>query len=227
MELVVVMGLMALFFFVAAPRFMPRMFESRLETSARRLATATRYLHTQTALTRSEATLHIDVTSNEYWVTKPAEENDEELEQDELEMFGSDPEDFHFEFEDDTSFDSDGTVLGIEFDLDKLIEGDEPEEEEMTTVFIARTTLPEGVRFAGLLMPNAEQSDDTTDFEIQYGLFGLKERAIIVLADDRGKKLSVRLDPVLGESTVETPDGRVLDALGIKQDGDRAGWQEF
>ncbi len=218
-----VMGLLTLFFFIAAPRLMPRMFESRLETSARRLATATRYLHTQTALTRSEATLHIDVTSNEYWVMKPKPaDGDDELEQDELEMFGSDPEDFHFEFEDDTSLGGDGTVLGIEFDLDELIEGDEPEEEEMATVFIARTALPEGVRFAGLLMPNAEQSDDTTDFEIQYGPFGLKERAIIVLADDRGKKLSVRLDPVLGESTVETPDGRVLDALGIRQDGDRA-----
>ncbi len=225
-ELVVVMGLVAMFFFVAAPRFMPRMLESRIQTAARRLATATQYLHAHTALMRSEATLHIDVTAQEYWVTTPHVEDEGEGEGEGVEIDGGWAE-TDVSFEDEDFFGSDGTVLGIEFDLDKLIERDEEEEDEMRTAFIARTTLPEGVRFAGLVMPNAKPGDEMTEFEIKYGPFGLKERAIIVLADNSGRKLSVRLDPVLGESFVEGAEEGVLSALGGKLGGDELPWPEF
>jgi len=213
MELVVVMTIIAMLFFVAAPRFMPRLFEARIDTAARRLASATKYLHAQTALTRSTATLHIDVAANEYWVTTPYV--DEKLGPEE-EMAGWTEDQIDVDFRDDEFVGSDGTVLGMEFDLDELIDGDEVEEEEMTTEFIARTALPKGVRFAGLLMPNTRPSEETTEFEIEYGPFGLREAAIIVLADDDNRMLRVKLDPVLGESSVGDVDDSVLDALGIK-----------
>ena len=224
MELVVVMGLIAMFFFVAAPRFMPRMLESRIETAARRLATATQYLHAHTALMRSEATLHIDVAAREYWVTTPLVEDEGEGETTEIVGGWSKTE---VSFEDEDFIGSDGIVLGIEFDLDKLIEEEEEEEEEMRTAFIARTVLPDGVRFAGLVMPNARPGDQMTEFEIEYGPFGLKERAIIALADDSGRKLSVRLDPVLGESFVESTGEGVMSALGERPGGDELPWPEF
>jgi len=235
MELVVVMGLIAILFFAAAPRFMPRMLENRIQTAARRLATAAQYLHAHTALTRSEATLHIDVAANEYWVTTPVVEGggEDEGEGESGEMAGGWGKtdgwtETDVNFEDENFLGSDGRVLGIEFDLDTLIEGDdEEEEEEMRTAFIARTTLPQSVRFVGLLMPNAEPGDEMTEFEIKYGPFGLKERAIIVLADDRDRKLSVRLDPVLGESFVENTEEGVMSALGGMPGGDELPWPEF
>jgi len=237
MELVVVMGLIAILFFAAAPRFMPRLLENRIETAARRLATAAQYLHSHTVLTRSEATLHIDVTANEYWVTTPlvedeSEDEDEGEGESEKMAGGWGKTDAwaktDVSFEDENFLGSDGKVLGIEFDLDKLVEGDEEEEEEeMHTAFIARTTLPQGLRFVGLLMPNAEPGDEMTEFEIKYGPFGLKEQAIIVLADDRDRKLSVRLDPVLGESFVENTDEGVMSALGGTSRGDNLPWPEL
>ena len=232
MELVVVMGLIAILFFAAAPRFMPRLLESRIETAAQRLATATQYLHAHTALTRSEATLRIDVAANEYWVTTPFVEDEGEGENEGMAGGWAKTDGWaetDVNFEDENFFGSDGKVLGIEFDLDKLIEGDDEkeEEEEMRTAFIARTTLPQGVRFVGLLMPNAEPGDEMTEFKIKYGPFGLKERAIIVLADDHGRKLSVRLDPVLGESFVENTEKGVLSALGGMPGGDELPWPEF
>ena len=218
-ELVVVMALISMLFFVAAPRFMPRLLEHRIETAARRLATAAKYLHAQTTLTRREATLHIDVAANEYWVTTPV--LDDELDPAD-EIAGVAEGDMDLDLEHLAG--SDGKVLGIEFDLDKLIEADDVEEEEMTTAFITRTVLPAGVRFAGLLMPNSDSPEDTPEFEIKYGPFGLKEAALVVLADERGRQLSIRLDPVLGESTVQEPDDRALAALGMETGGDATQW---
>ena len=225
MELVVVMGLIAMFFLVAAPRFMPRMLETRIQTAARRLATATQYLNAHTALMRSDATLHIDVAAREYWVTTPFVEGDGEGEVEVAEAKKSWSA-TDVSFEDENFFGGDDSVLGIEFDLDQLIEGDDDEEEEkeMRTPFIARTVLPQGVRFVGLVMPNAKPGDEMTEFEIKYGPFGLKDRAIIVMADDNGRKLSVRLDPVMGESFVEGADDSVLSALGDKPGGDELPW---
>jgi len=226
MELIVVMALITMLFFVAGPRFMPRLLETRIETSARRLAAMTKYLHAQTVLTRRDATLHIDRVANEYWVTAPPVE--EELEPEvEMALGGPEVEMDEVDLDAEHMIGSDGLVLGVEFDLDQLIEGDEVEEEEMTTAFISRTALLDGVRFTGLLMPNADPPDDTTEFEIKYGPFGLTEAAIIVMADERGRQLSVRLDPVLGESRVEVPDERVLDALNEGAGRGEVGWPGF
>jgi prepilin-type N-terminal cleavage/methylation domain-containing protein len=221
LELVVVLAIMSMMMLITAPKFLPRLFETRLETSARRFAAMTKYLHAHTALAGGEATLHIDVAAGEYWVTTPPLEEDE-LEEDEQD--GATPK-FGLTTEEDIDFEidlggpvarGDDTVLGLEFDLDKLIDGnDEDEEVEMTTSFIARTKLIDGVAFAGLLMPGAEADRNETEFEIEYGPFGLKVAAYIVLEDKAGKKLGIRLDPVLGQSSVEVPDGALMSALGL------------
>jgi len=79
----------------------------------------------------------------------------------------------------------------------------------------AEELLPEGVFFAGLLVPNGEANRDKTQFEIRYGPFGLTTAALIVLKDNRGKMLAVKLDPVLGNSSVEVPDPDLLAKLGL------------
>ncbi len=223
-ELVVVLAIISMLLMATAPRFLPRLFETRLDTSARRLAAMTTYLNAYTALSSGEATLYIDVEAGQYWVTTPPPEDEKKSDdqrQGAAPEFGSTtstemakPVDFGIDLGQPDMGPDD--VLGIEFDLDKMIDqNDKKEQVELATPFIARTSLAEGVFFAGLLVPNGEANRDKTQFEIRYGPFGLTTAALIVLKDNRGKMLAVKLDPVLGNSSVEVPDPDLLAKLGL------------
>ena len=69
MELIVVMFILGIVLMVAAPRLTPFLTETRLDTSARQLATFCRYANAQAILTKTYMVLHIDIDTGEYWVT--------------------------------------------------------------------------------------------------------------------------------------------------------------
>ena len=68
-ELAVVILVLGIVLTVAAPRLTPFLMETRLDSSARQLATFCRYTHAQAVLTRTYLMLHIDIDAGEYWVT--------------------------------------------------------------------------------------------------------------------------------------------------------------
>lgn len=68
-ELGVVILIIAIVFMVAAPRLAPFLTATRLDSSARQLATFCRYLNAHAVLTKSYFTLHMDTKGGEYWVT--------------------------------------------------------------------------------------------------------------------------------------------------------------
>ena len=72
LELSLVILIMGIVLMVAAPRLAPRLTETRLDTSARQLATFCRYLNAQAVLTKVHYTLQIDIDAREYWVTTVA-----------------------------------------------------------------------------------------------------------------------------------------------------------
>ena len=198
-ELVVVMAIIALVFFIAVPRFAPRLNETRLQTSARTLASFARYAHGHAALTRKNVTLHIDTVNNEYWVTTPIEEEEETWDLESLV-----PE-----------IDSSVEVLGARFDLDEegSDEDDEEEGEEIFTTFLQRRSLPEGIAFAGIEFggtgipideeEEAEKLEALEEYEIEYTPLGLKQAATVYLADDDGGEMTIIFDPISGDTRAE------------------------
>ena len=68
-ELAVVILILGIVLMVAAPRLTPFLMETRLDSSARQLATFCRYTHAQAILTKTYLVLHIDIDAREYWVT--------------------------------------------------------------------------------------------------------------------------------------------------------------
>jgi prepilin-type N-terminal cleavage/methylation domain-containing protein len=196
-ELVVVMAIIALVFFIAVPRFAPRLNETRLQTSARTLASFARYAHGHAALTRKNVTLHIDTVNNEYWVTTPIEEEEETWDLESLV-----PE-----------MDSSVEVLGARFDLDeeRSDEDDEEEGEEIFTTFLQRRSLPEGIAFAGIEFGGfavaADEEEDVEEaleeYEIEYTPLGLKQAATVYLADNDGGEMTIIFDPISGDTRAE------------------------
>jgi prepilin-type N-terminal cleavage/methylation domain-containing protein len=69
LEICAVMLIIGIVFSVAIPRLVPRLAETRLDTSARQIATFCRYLNAQAVLTKVQHTLYVDVDAGEYWVT--------------------------------------------------------------------------------------------------------------------------------------------------------------
>ncbi len=73
-ELAVVILVLGIVFMVAAPRLTPLLTETKLEASARQLATFCRYANAQAVLTKINLALNIDVDGGEYWLTTFVEE---------------------------------------------------------------------------------------------------------------------------------------------------------
>ncbi len=69
LEICAVMLIIGIAFALAAPRLVPRLAETRLDSSARHIATFCRYLNAQAVLTKVQHTLYVDVDAGEYWVT--------------------------------------------------------------------------------------------------------------------------------------------------------------
>ncbi len=68
-ELAVVVLIIGILFTVAAPRLAPFLTGTRLESSARNLASLCRYVNAQAVLGKVYLALHIDIDTGEYWVT--------------------------------------------------------------------------------------------------------------------------------------------------------------
>ena len=68
-ELAVVILVIGIVFMVAAPRLTPFLMGTKLDTSARQLATFCRYANAHAVLTKTYLALHIDMDTREYWVT--------------------------------------------------------------------------------------------------------------------------------------------------------------
>jgi prepilin-type N-terminal cleavage/methylation domain-containing protein len=68
-ELAVVILILGIVLMVAAPRLTPFLTETKLDTSARQLATFCRYANAQAVLTKTYLSLHIDIDAGEYWLT--------------------------------------------------------------------------------------------------------------------------------------------------------------
>lgn len=71
-ELGVVILIIGILFMVAAPRLAPFLTETRLDASARQLATFCRYLNAQAVLSKTYLALQVDTDAGEYWVTTVA-----------------------------------------------------------------------------------------------------------------------------------------------------------
>ena len=68
-ELAVVILVLGIVLMVAAPRLTPFLLETRLEASARQLASFCRYTNAQAVLTKTHLVLNIDIDEREYWLT--------------------------------------------------------------------------------------------------------------------------------------------------------------
>ena len=68
-ELAVVILIIGILFMAAAPRLAPFLTGTRLESSARQLATLCRYVNAQAVLGKVYLALHIDIDTGDYWVT--------------------------------------------------------------------------------------------------------------------------------------------------------------
>lgn len=68
-ELAVVILVLGIVLMVAAPRLTPFLMETRLEASARQLASFCRYTNAQAVLTKTHLVLNIDIDTREYWLT--------------------------------------------------------------------------------------------------------------------------------------------------------------
>ena len=69
LELCFVIVIIATLLMVVAPRLTPFLTGTRLDSSARHLATFCRYLNSQSALTKTYMALHMEIETGEYWVT--------------------------------------------------------------------------------------------------------------------------------------------------------------
>jgi prepilin-type N-terminal cleavage/methylation domain-containing protein len=68
-ELAVVILIIGILFTVAAPRLAPLLTGTRLESSARNIASLCRYVNAQAVLSKAYLALHFDIDTGEYWVT--------------------------------------------------------------------------------------------------------------------------------------------------------------
>lgn len=68
LEVCAVLLIVGIAFMVAAPRLIPVLTGTKLDTSARQLATFCRYLNAQAVLTKVHHRLNIDIDADEYWV---------------------------------------------------------------------------------------------------------------------------------------------------------------
>ncbi|MBI3990642.1 MAG: type II secretion system protein [Candidatus Omnitrophica bacterium] len=75
-ELVVVVSIVGLFLAIVTPRLVDRLFEVRLEGTARQISSMISYLHNQAAVTKKRHRLYYDFANNAYWSEK--EEDDAE-----------------------------------------------------------------------------------------------------------------------------------------------------
>jgi len=69
LEICVVLLIIGIALMVVAPRLIPVLTGTRLDTSARQLATFCRYLNAQAVLAKVHHRLNIDIDMDEYWVT--------------------------------------------------------------------------------------------------------------------------------------------------------------
>jgi prepilin-type N-terminal cleavage/methylation domain-containing protein len=68
-ELAVVILVIGILFAVAAPRLAPLLTGTRLESSARNIASLCRFVNAEAVLGKAYLALHFDIDTGEYWVT--------------------------------------------------------------------------------------------------------------------------------------------------------------
>ncbi len=228
-ELTLVVLVIVAILAIAAPRFVPAIAHSQLEGGARHLAGYGRALMAHCALTKDRVTFRIDLDEGEYWSFRWVlveeglfdKENEKEMgltsppsarvlagSREEAALRAQEVAEQFERFvrlsmesrarslrEEDGILSEIGPLFDKEFDL----EDEEESLEEIETDILARTRLPEGVRFERVQVGQTEYVNGTAEVEVTA--LGLMEPVEFVLVSSNDR-FTVEWDAITGTTRV-------------------------
>ncbi len=222
-ELAAVVFLIGIILALGLPRVIPAIAFSELEGAARHLAGYGRALMAHCALTHEEVTFHVDLDTGEYWTTRWIYPEETIVSQGSLAGSGNlaaqntvdemawRAEDMARRFErfarlamqarsrsvaEDRLFETSEPLFEKEFDL----EWDTSQsEEEIKTDFLARTRLPQGVRFKSVRIGVTSYTSGKAETTVTA--LGLSETVEFELTND-DEVYSIEWDAITGSARV-------------------------